>query len=221
MENTKKTSNLAIVGFVLSFFSTLVGLIVSIVALGQIKKTGEDGRGLAIAGIVISSVSTVIATIVAVFVFVLAGQFISQTQIYSDAVAEVNSSIDTYNQLTSLDILSADADDVTALKTAAAADANKIRQVVSDLGLKIEQLGDNEVFKVDAEAKRLYDELKTKFAVFEPTYNHAASIYDSAANGNFAAMEEIATSSDLVTNDIDAELNALNQYLERKSLLIE
>lgn len=47
----------AIVGFIFSFFIALVGLIVSIVGLSQIKKRGGKGKGLAIAGIVISIIN--------------------------------------------------------------------------------------------------------------------------------------------------------------------
>lgn len=49
-----KTNGMAIAGFVLSFFCSLLGLIFSGVALSQIGKTGEGGKGLAIAGLVIS-----------------------------------------------------------------------------------------------------------------------------------------------------------------------
>jgi uncharacterized membrane protein len=45
---------MAIAGFILSFFCSILGLIFSIVGLNQIKQTGQGGRGLAIAGIVIS-----------------------------------------------------------------------------------------------------------------------------------------------------------------------
>jgi hypothetical protein len=56
---------MAIAGFVLSFFCSILGLIFSIIGLNQIKQRGQGGRGLAIAGIVISCVSIVIA--IAVF----------------------------------------------------------------------------------------------------------------------------------------------------------
>ena len=52
-----KTNTLALVGFILSFFSALAGLICSLIGLKQCNQRGEGGRGLAIAGIVISSVS--------------------------------------------------------------------------------------------------------------------------------------------------------------------
>ncbi len=57
---TNKT--LAIVGFVLSFFTTIPGLIVSIIALKKMNDAGEtDGKGFAIAGMVIGIVTTAIA----------------------------------------------------------------------------------------------------------------------------------------------------------------
>ncbi len=55
-----KTNTLAIVGFILSFFVTIAGIIVSAIALRQIKQTGEGGRGLALAGLIIGIAATVI-----------------------------------------------------------------------------------------------------------------------------------------------------------------
>ena len=52
-----KTNSLALIGFILSFFFALGGLICSIMGLRQCNQTGEGGRGLAIAGIVISATS--------------------------------------------------------------------------------------------------------------------------------------------------------------------
>jgi hypothetical protein len=53
------TNGMAIAGFVLSFFCSVLGLIFSIVGLNQIKERGQGGRGLAIAGIVISVLSII------------------------------------------------------------------------------------------------------------------------------------------------------------------
>lgn len=55
-ENNNGTNGMAITGFVLAFFLPLIGLILSIVGLSQLKKKNQSGKGLAIAGIVISSV---------------------------------------------------------------------------------------------------------------------------------------------------------------------
>ena len=49
----QKTNTLAIVGFILSFFVTVAGIIVSVIALRQIKQTGEAGHGFALAGLML------------------------------------------------------------------------------------------------------------------------------------------------------------------------
>ena len=52
------TNVMSIVGFVLSFFVPIAGLVCSIIGLKQCKASGDgEGRGFAIAGIVISSIS--------------------------------------------------------------------------------------------------------------------------------------------------------------------
>ncbi len=56
--NTSTSTNaIAIVGFVLSFFCAIAGLVCSIIGLQKSKEAGGTGKGLAIAGIVISAVS--------------------------------------------------------------------------------------------------------------------------------------------------------------------
>ncbi|MBT1582846.1 DUF4190 domain-containing protein [Curtobacterium flaccumfaciens] len=59
---------MAIVGFVLAFVVNIAGLVVSIIALSQIKKTGERGRGLALAGVIISALSLVFGIFWIIFV---------------------------------------------------------------------------------------------------------------------------------------------------------
>ena len=63
---TTKFNVLAIVGFVLSFLGWLavVGLVLEIVALNQIKRTGERGRRLAIAGIIIAIVLIILNAVI-------------------------------------------------------------------------------------------------------------------------------------------------------------
>ena len=55
---------LCIVGFILSFLFSPLGLILSIVALVQINKVPQKGRGLGIAGIVLGALGTVMYVIV-------------------------------------------------------------------------------------------------------------------------------------------------------------
>ncbi|WP_202965837.1 DUF4190 domain-containing protein [Agreia bicolorata] len=53
----RKTNVLAIISLVSAFFFGLAGIVTGHVALGQIKRTRERGRGLAISGIVIGYVN--------------------------------------------------------------------------------------------------------------------------------------------------------------------
>ena len=53
----EQKNTLAIVGFILSFFASVVGLILSIVGLKKSAELDGSGKKLAIAGIIISAVS--------------------------------------------------------------------------------------------------------------------------------------------------------------------
>ncbi|MGR2753054.1 DUF4190 domain-containing protein [Agromyces arachidis] len=68
---SQKTNVLAIVSLVSSFLIPLVGIITGHIALSQIKKTGEQGRGLAVAGLIIGYVLFVVGIIVAIAYFAL------------------------------------------------------------------------------------------------------------------------------------------------------
>ncbi len=68
-----RTNQLAIVGFVLSFFVALAGLICSIIARKQCRENGEGGAGFALAGIIISIAEIVLVLFyVVIFVVVVA-----------------------------------------------------------------------------------------------------------------------------------------------------
>jgi uncharacterized protein YacL len=58
-----RTNVLAIVGLILAIFFPIVGAIVGHVALSQIKKTGEEGRGLALAAVIVGWTLTGLAII--------------------------------------------------------------------------------------------------------------------------------------------------------------
>lgn len=58
-----KKNDFAILGLVFSILFGLPGLIFSIIGLNQIKKTGQEGKGMCIAGIIISIVRIVLVTL--------------------------------------------------------------------------------------------------------------------------------------------------------------
>ncbi len=70
-----KTNTLAIVSLVASLIGLvsgigfLVGIICGHISLGQIKKTGEQGRGMAVAGLIIGYVGIVLSIIVTILFF--------------------------------------------------------------------------------------------------------------------------------------------------------
>lgn len=59
-KSANETCTLAIVGFVLSFFISVAGLICSIIAYRKCRDENLNGKGFAIAGIAISTVSVVV-----------------------------------------------------------------------------------------------------------------------------------------------------------------
>ena len=63
-------NGMAVGAFISVFFVSTVGLVLGYVALGQIKQTGEGGRGLALAAVILGWIS------VGFVVLVLGGWFI-------------------------------------------------------------------------------------------------------------------------------------------------
>lgn len=62
-EQPRDRNTFAIVGFILSFVSSILGLVFSILAFRQLKDTRCTDRNFALAGIIISSVSIGLAVI--------------------------------------------------------------------------------------------------------------------------------------------------------------
>ncbi|MGO4593738.1 DUF4190 domain-containing protein [Leifsonia sp. 2TAF2] len=65
-------NTMSIVAFVATFFISIVGIILGFIALSQIKRTGEQGRGLALAAIIIGFVALALGIIVTIIVVVAA-----------------------------------------------------------------------------------------------------------------------------------------------------
>lgn len=66
----KRTNVLAIVGLILAIFFPLIGAILGHVALSQIKKTGEEGRGLALAAVIVGWTLTGLAVVGVIVAFI-------------------------------------------------------------------------------------------------------------------------------------------------------
>src|SRR3954447_25071950 len=72
-----KRNQLAIVAFILSFFFGTIGAIMGLLALRQIKRSGERGRRLAISAIVIGAVNLMAALVIGL----LAVIFVASTDV--------------------------------------------------------------------------------------------------------------------------------------------
>lgn len=105
--NEKKTSTLAIIALVVTFFMPLIGIILGIIALVKIKKTGEKGKGLAIAAIVIP------IALIGLFVLIVILMAFSGFMDFSNVIPEQSMQ----NIQTQQDVISCGADvDVDVLK---------------------------------------------------------------------------------------------------------
>jgi hypothetical protein len=56
----ERMNGMAIAGFATSFFFPVVGIVLSAIALGQIKRKGGRGKGLATAGLIIGIITTIL-----------------------------------------------------------------------------------------------------------------------------------------------------------------
>jgi peptidyl-prolyl cis-trans isomerase B (cyclophilin B) len=67
-------NTMSIVAFILAFFVSIVGIILGFIALSQIKRTGEQGHGLALAAVIIGFVEVAIGILVLVGLGIAASQ---------------------------------------------------------------------------------------------------------------------------------------------------
>lgn len=78
----------ALVGFLICIIGSFLGVIFGIIALNQIRNTGQGGRGMAIAGIIIGGLGTALALVLFI-VFVIIGANSKPDDTYSGAPAPV------------------------------------------------------------------------------------------------------------------------------------
>lgn len=66
----QKTNSMAIAALVASLTVSFLGIVFGHIALSQIRRTGEEGRGLAIAGLIIGYIATAISAILLILLLV-------------------------------------------------------------------------------------------------------------------------------------------------------
>ena len=75
----RPTNGMAIASLICAFLFAPLGIVFGHVSLSQIRRTGEEGRGLAIAGLVISYLLTVLAVVLVVATIVFAALAVQMT----------------------------------------------------------------------------------------------------------------------------------------------
>lgn len=70
----KKTNTLSIIGFITSFFSVIIGTIICLLSLSQIRESHEKGKGLAYAGIIINLIKIAVVVILFAVLIVTPGK---------------------------------------------------------------------------------------------------------------------------------------------------
>ncbi|GAA1059136.1 DUF4190 domain-containing protein [Agromyces bracchium] len=74
---TDRWNVFAIIAFVTVWFTVILGLIFGHIALSQIRKSGEKGRGLALAAVIIGWIAVVLGALTAMFFLIFGGLAIS------------------------------------------------------------------------------------------------------------------------------------------------
>lgn len=85
----QKTNTLAIVSLISAFFISILGIILGHIALSQIKKTGEGGRGLALAGTILGYVFLVFQIVAIILIIATGAFFASQNQSIEELIDEM------------------------------------------------------------------------------------------------------------------------------------
>lgn len=75
----QRTNTLSIVALILGFVVPLGGIICGHIALNQIKKTGEQGHGLALAGTILGYVFTILGIIFVIAYIAIIAAVVSQS----------------------------------------------------------------------------------------------------------------------------------------------
>jgi Domain of unknown function (DUF4190) len=72
-QQPRGTNTLAILSLVFAFVVPIAGIVLGHIARSQIRRTGEDGDGLALAGLIVSYIGIALSILVMILIFGLIG----------------------------------------------------------------------------------------------------------------------------------------------------
>ncbi|WP_161794529.1 DUF4190 domain-containing protein [Demequina globuliformis] len=73
------TNVFAILAIIFVWFTGILGLVFGYIALSQIKRTGEGGRGMALAAVVLGWIAVAIAIVILLIVLFAGGAYLATT----------------------------------------------------------------------------------------------------------------------------------------------
>jgi uncharacterized protein YacL len=76
---TDRWNVFAILATITVWFTVILGLVFGHIALSQIKKTGERGRGLALTAVIVGWIGVVAGALAAMFFLIFGGLYLSNT----------------------------------------------------------------------------------------------------------------------------------------------
>jgi uncharacterized protein YacL len=76
---TDRWNVFAILAIITVWFTVILGLVFGHIALSQIKKTGERGRGLALTAVIVGWIGVVAGALAAMFFLIFGGLYLSNT----------------------------------------------------------------------------------------------------------------------------------------------
>jgi len=74
---TDRWNVLAILAIITVWFTVILGLVFGHIALSQIKRTGERGRGLALTAVIVGWLAVVAGALAAMFFLIFGGLYVS------------------------------------------------------------------------------------------------------------------------------------------------
>lgn len=74
---TDRWNVLAILAIITVWFTVILGLVFGHIALSQIKRTGERGRGLALTAVIVGWLAVVAGALTAMFFLIFGGLYVS------------------------------------------------------------------------------------------------------------------------------------------------
>ena len=240
----QKMSSLAVVGFILSFFTGIIGLVISLVALIRLRKNGERGKGLAVAGLCISAALILIVAAIVIPTAITVRKNWQETQTkrarIEARIEKLDKELDSSNKqfdafhtsmATSDALVKAfnenlkatpmiDPHDTKADRDKAQSNADIYKQVEKDVDGLFDTLADEETFSIDTGAKDKLNAAQQAWKTNRAGYDQIITGYEGFAQRKFDVYNNLVDNEQSIADAENAfvkALDALDNYIVDKN----